>query len=87
MFGVGTLGAAVPFESAQGGTLFGVAFSLILAAVALVTFGALALRGSRRAWRLGLVASAALMARLCAADVRRAFGIQGDLKEALSSWS
>jgi hypothetical protein len=113
MFGVGTLGAAVSFESAEGGTLFGIAASLILAAIALVTFGALALRGSRRAWRLGLVilafniawyamglisvqmlpaivglvASFALMARLCAADVRRAFGIEGNLKEALSFWA
>jgi hypothetical protein len=112
LLGAGTLGAAVSFESAQGGTLFGVAVSLVMAALALIAFGVATLRGSRRAWRIGLivlafnvawyamalisvqmvpaaaglVASLALAARLCAADVRRGFGIEGDLKDALSSW-
>ena len=112
LLGAGTLGAAVSFESAQGGTLFGIAVSLVLAALALIAFGVATLRGSRRAWRIGLivlafnvawyamalisvqmlpaaaglVASLALAARLCAADVRRGFGIEGGLKEALSSW-
>jgi hypothetical protein len=55
MFGVGSLGASVTFESAEGPTLFGILVSLALAALAAVVFGVLALRGSRHAWRLGII--------------------------------
>jgi hypothetical protein len=55
LFGIGSLGTSVTFESADGATLFGVAVSLGLAAAALVLFGVLSLRTNRHAWRLGTI--------------------------------
>jgi hypothetical protein len=80
VFGIGALGTTVTFQSAQGGTLFGIVVSLALAAAALVVFGVMALRGSRHAWRIGIIGMAYnivwnAMALLTAGMVPAAIGL------------